>query len=246
MPARSFAIDSWATRLLFLGIGNGQLRSFLENHRCSPRGHNFLPRWQLGPEFTIIEFQCTNCSQIQGMAVRTPFDLFSDPVAEYLAEGWPTLTWDSVIASWQSRHRAHVSPDTSQFTLSRAFSGGRITLSLLCPCGELSPSSAGWPLEGTRGVVVADRPSSYPSTGPISELPKVMKSTLANPERLVRHRASGRIYRLPAFTVHLEPVEAGEAQPLSCAVENLWTEYDRFYGGEARKYQTWHERLARE
>lgn len=244
MPARSFAIDAWATRLLFLGVGNGQLRSFLENHRCSPRGHNFLPRWQLGPEFTIVEFQCSNCHQIQGMAVRTPFDLFVDPVAEYLSDGWPTLTWDSVIASWQSRHKDHVLPDGTSFTLSRAFSNGRITLSLLCPCGELSPPSAGWTLESARGVVV-ERPASYPSGGPLSEMPKVIKSTLGNQERLVRHRPSGRIYRLPAFTVHLEPVE-GEAQELTCAVENLWTEYERFYGGEIRKYQTWHERLAKE
>jgi len=245
MPARSFAIDAWASRLLFLGVANGQLRFYLENHRCSPRGQTFQTRWQLGPEFTIVEFQCSNCSQIQGMGVRTPFNLFGDPVAEYLQEGWPELTWDSVISSWQLAHRAHV--DVSQFLLSRSFSNGRIFFTLACPCGSQSPPSAGWNMEGGMISAHAERRASYHPSEAVSDLPKVIKSTLQNTDRLVRHRASGRIYRLPAFTVHLEPVEAGEAQPLSCSVENLWSEYDRFYGGgETKKYQTWHERLAKE
>lgn len=247
MPARSFAIDCWASRLLFLGVANGGLRIFLENHRCSPRGHSFFTRWQLGPEFTIVEFQCSNCSQIQGMAVRTPFNLFGDPVAEYLYDGWPELTWDSVISSWQLRHKTHVEGDDAQFTLSRSFSNGRIVFSLVCPCGSLSPPSFGWALEGTTMAAPVDRSTYHSSNLPVSEPPKVIKSTLNNPERLVRHRASGRIYRLPPLTVYLDPVEAGEAQPLSCSVENLWSEFDRFYGSEeARRVQTWHERLAKE
>jgi hypothetical protein len=107
-------------------------------------------------------------------------------------------------------------------------------------------------LEGTttRGLsysIHVGRPTSFHPSEAVEDLPKVIKSTLQNTERLVRHRASGRIYRLPAFTIHLEPAEAGEAQPLSCSVENLWSEYDRFYGGgDTRKYQTWHERIAKE
>lgn len=249
MPARSFAVDSWATRLLFLGIANGHLRRFLEEHRCSIRGgSNFGTRWQLGPEYTIVEFECVNCHQIQGMAVRTPFNLFEDPVAEYLQDGWPELLWDSVIASWQLSHRDHVAPDNTQFILSRAFSNGRITLSLLCPCGKVSPPSSGWALEGVR--IPTERPQVYRSalTDPVSELPKAVRvPRLDNPERLVRHRVSGRLYRLPAFTIHLEPADVGESQPLSCSVENLGTEFDRFYSAsENVRGRTWHERLVKE
>jgi hypothetical protein len=179
------------------------------------------------------------------MAVRTPFSLYEDPVAQYLQEGWPELNWDSVIASWQLAHRAHV--DTSQFSLSRSFSNGRIFFTLACLCGSQSPPSAGWNLEGSNRIPTSGlgRPTAYHPSEAVLDLPKVIKSA-ENTERLVRHRASGRIYKLPAFTIHLEPVE-GEAQSLSCSVENLWAEYDRFYGGaDTRKYQTWHERLAKE
>jgi hypothetical protein len=184
------------------------------------------------------------------MGVRTPFNLFADPVAECLQNGWPELTWDSVISSWQLAHRGHVESDAlAQFILNRSISNGRIFFTLACPCGSQSPPSAGWNLEGTTNSYSAHsgRPLSFHPSAAVEDLPKVIKSTLQNPERLVRHRASGRIYRLPAFTIHLEPVEAGEAQPLSCSVENIWSEYDRFYGGaDTRKYQTWHERLAKE
>lgn len=244
MPSRSFAIDCWASRLLFLGVANSGLRMFLENHRCSPRGHTFFTRWQLGPDFTVIEYQCSNCSQLQSMAVRTPFNLFGDPVAEYLYDGWPELTWDSVIATWQLAHREHVAPDQAGFLVSRSFANGRVAFVLICPCGASSPPSAGWPLERTgRTDIRPDRPVSFPPE--VSEIPRIQKAVGQNSERLVRHRASGRLYRLPAFTVHLEPVE-GEAQPMNCTVENLWTEYDRFYGGDNSKYQTWHERIAKE
>lgn len=242
MPSRSFAIDAWASRLLFIGVSNGPLRRWFETHRCSPRGHTFLVRWQLGPDFTIIEFQCSNCNQIQGLAVRTPFNIFEDPLPEYLQDGWPVLTWDSAIASWQLRHRDHVTENP--FTLARTFSNGRLSFALVCPCGNVSGPSAGWQLEPT----VEARPSrerSYHPSEDVSEVPRVVKSEHQQ-ERLVRHRASGRIYRLPAFTVGLEPIE-GEAQNLSCPVENLWFEFDRFFGGEdPRKTQTWHERLAKE
>lgn len=246
MPAQSFAIDSWASRLLFLGVSNGNLRRWFEDHRCLPRAHSFLIRWQLGVEFTSVEFQCSNCHQIQGMAVRTPFSIFEDPIPEYLREGWPELTWESPIAAWQLRHREHVVAERG-FTLTRNYTNGRLTVSLVCPCGGVSGASAGWPLEPQPSPTVPREPRDpnyQPSALEVSEIPKVSKSLIQH-ERLVRHRATGLIYRLPAFTLSLEPVE-GETQTLSCSVENLWFEFDRFFGGEdPNRNQTWHERLAK-
>jgi len=242
MPARSFAIDCWATRLLFWGMGNPVLGHWFEHHRCAPRGHNFLVRWLLGADLTTISFECSHCHQIEGTVVRTPFDLFRDPISDFLKDGWPTLLWDSPIATWQLGHRAHV--EDLRFTLARIFQNGRIMFALVCPCGQMSGPSAGWPLSPGFTGSLTGTPPPHP-TPEISEMPRVVKSNV-HQERLVRHRASGRIYKLPAFTVSLDPVE-GESNTLNCLVENLWFEFDRFYGSDdSRRTQSWHERLTKE
>lgn len=246
MPERSFAIDSWANGLLFCGFSNQLLREWLETHRCAPRNHTYITRWQLGPEFTLIEFQCQSCHQLQSMAVRTPFDLFKDPIQEYLKDGWESMNWETPIAAWQLQHKGCLTG--SPFVLARSLGQGKALFSLLCPCGRSSPGTS-WPLEA-RPLPEALSEEQLYFANTVQDSPEPIHSRVFRNDdsstQLIRHRATGRVYSLPAFTLVLEPL--AEGQPVACQVANLWSEFDRFYDNldPERKTQTWHERLAQE
>ena len=240
MAARSFAFDSWVDRLLFYGV-NFRLRDWLETHRCAPRSHTFLTRWQIGPEFTWVSYACQGCTQTQSINVRTPFDLFHEQASTYLRDGWPEMPTESLLWTWQSRHRSHIL-DT-QALLQRSYGNGRVRFHLACPCGSASPTTE-WVLEARDVSASASRPRPGGTEVGPSGPPQVSKMP-GSDRHLIRHRQSGAVYQLPALMLTLTPVE--DTPTVNCGVESLWTLFDRYYEDEdPRHAQTWHERLGRE